>query len=70
MEQAHGLSKNGLKLPTFRTLKKKGRLGLTAPPIPGQMPVAWSTFITGKNPINHGIFSSAFRQIGTYEEGI
>ena len=58
------------KLPTFRMLKKKGQFGITVPPIPAQTPVAWSTFMSGKNPGNHGIFSFTFRQIGTYERTI
>jgi len=57
-------------LPTFKTFKQKGALGLTIPPIPAQTPVAWTTFATGKNPGKHGIFSFALRRKGTYERSI
>lgn len=57
-------------LPTFRRLKKEGAFGLAIPPIPAQTPVAWTTFMTGKNPGKHGIFSFAVRKMGTYEREI
>lgn len=57
-------------LPTFRTFKEEGIFGQTIPPIPAQTPVAWTTFMTGKNPGNHGIFSFAMRKRGTYEREI
>jgi len=57
-------------LPTFRKFKKEGILGQTIPPIPAQTPVAWTTFMTGRNPGNHGIFSFAMRKRGTYEREI
>lgn len=54
-------------LPNIRRFKEEGVLGETVPPIPAQTPVAWTTFMTGKNPGKHGIFSFAFRKIGTYD---
>jgi len=54
-------------LPTFKKFKEHGILGQTIPPIPAQTPVAWTTFMTGKNPGKHGIFSFAMRKKGTYE---
>jgi predicted AlkP superfamily phosphohydrolase/phosphomutase len=57
-------------LPTFKTFKEKGIFGYTIPPVPAQTPVAWTTFMTGKNPGNHGIFSFAMRKKGTYERRI
>jgi len=57
-------------LPNFQAFKKQGIFGQTIPPIPAQTPVAWATFMTGKNPGNHGIFSFAFRQRGSYERKI
>ncbi len=53
-------------LPTFRRFKNEGILGLSIPPCPAQTPVAWTTFMTGKNPGKHGIFSFAARKYGTY----
>ncbi|UCE28995.1 MAG: alkaline phosphatase family protein [Candidatus Bathyarchaeota archaeon] len=57
-------------LPNFKLLKDLNIFGQTIPPIPAQTPVAWTTFMTGKNPGNHGIFSFAFRQTGTYKRKI
>lgn len=57
-------------LPTFKMLKERGILGQTIPPIPAQTPVAWTTFMTGKNPGKHGIFSFAMRKRGTYQRKI
>jgi len=57
-------------LPTFKMFKEKGVFGYTIPPVPAQTPVAWTTFMTGKNPGNHGIFSFAMRKKGTYERRI
>jgi len=57
-------------LPTIRFLRSKGIYGRTVPPIPAQTPVAWTTFMTGKNPGKHGVFSFATRRVGTYERVI
>ncbi len=58
------------ELPTFRRLKEEGWWGRSIPPVPAQTPVAWTTFMTGKNPGKHGIFSFALRKTGTYERVI
>lgn len=58
------------RLPTFNMFKERGSWGLTIPPIPAQTPVAWTTFATGQNPGNHGIFSFAFRHKGSYERKV
>jgi predicted AlkP superfamily phosphohydrolase/phosphomutase len=57
-------------LPNFRRIKEEGILGVSIPPCPAQTPVAWTTFLTGKNPGKHGIFSFAARKFGTYEREI
>lgn len=57
-------------LPTFRGFKERGIFGKVIPPIPAQTPVAWATFMTGKNPGKHGIFSFAMRSAGTYRRKI
>lgn len=54
------------ELPTFKRIKTDGYFGLSIPPIPAQTPVAWTTFLTGKNPGKHGIFSFMMREKGTY----
>jgi len=58
------------ELPTLRRLKEEGWWGLSIPPVPAQTPVAWTTFMTGKNPGKHGIFSFALRKTGAYERTI
>lgn len=58
------------QMPSLTKFKEQGIFGQTIPPIPAQTPVAWATFMTGKNPGNHGIFSFATRQTGTYERKI
>jgi predicted AlkP superfamily phosphohydrolase/phosphomutase len=58
------------ELPTFRSFKEEGLWGVSIPPVPAQTPVAWTTFMTGKNPGKHGIFSFAMRKPGTYDRRI
>lgn len=58
------------QLPVFKAFGEKGILGRTIPPLPAQTPVAWTTFMTGKNPGKHGIFSYATREKGSYERKI
>ena len=53
------------QLPNARRLRDEGglaRLGTTTPP---QSPVAWSTFITGLDPEQHGIFDFVRRDPST-----
>ena len=50
------------ELPSFRKFRDEGVFGLSIPPIPAQTPVAWTTFMTGKNPGKHGIFSFVQRE--------
>ncbi|UCE96572.1 MAG: alkaline phosphatase family protein [Candidatus Bathyarchaeota archaeon] len=57
-------------LPTFQRIKKEGYFGISVPPTPAQTPVAWTTFMTGKNPGKHDIFSFIMRQRKTYERQI
>jgi predicted AlkP superfamily phosphohydrolase/phosphomutase len=54
-------------LPHLDRLRREGsfsRLGTTTPP---QSPVAWSTFITGLDPAEHGIFDFVHRDPATHE---
>jgi len=51
-------------LARLRTDGYFGRLGTTTPP---QSPVAWSTFITGLNPGEHGIFDFVHRDPATLQ---
>ncbi len=55
------------ELPNLRALRDEGsfqRLSTTSPP---QSPVAWSTFITGLDPAEHGIFDFVHRDAATKE---
>ncbi len=54
-------------LPNLNQLRQDGsfyRLGTTTPP---QSPVAWSTFITGLSPAEHGIFDFVHRDPNTLQ---
>jgi len=54
-------------LPQLASLRDRGhfsRLGTTTPP---QSPVAWSTFITGLEPAQHGIFDFVHRDARTLQ---
>jgi predicted AlkP superfamily phosphohydrolase/phosphomutase len=57
-------------LPVLRSFKKQGIFGQTIPSTPAQTPVAWATFMTGKNPGKHGIFNFALRKKGASAAGI
>ena len=58
------------ELPTFKRFKEEGLLGQHLPPIPAQTPVAWTTFMTGKNPGKHGVFNFLQRKKGSYERDV
>ncbi len=57
-------------LPTFQLFRDEGLWGHSIPPLPAQTPVAWTTFMTGKNPGKHGIFSFIQRELGSYQRRI
>jgi predicted AlkP superfamily phosphohydrolase/phosphomutase len=59
------LERHWSALPNLERLRREGdfkRLGTTIPP---QSPVAWSTFITGRDPGGHGIFDFVHRDPAT-----
>ena len=58
------------ELSYFRRFIEEGCFGQSIPPCPAQTPVAWTTFLTGKNPGKHGIFSFISRRQGSYERRI
>jgi predicted AlkP superfamily phosphohydrolase/phosphomutase len=61
------LERHWKELPNVARLKNTGgfqRLGTTTPP---QSPVAWSTFITGLDPAEHGIFDFVHRDPKTMQ---
>jgi predicted AlkP superfamily phosphohydrolase/phosphomutase len=49
------------RMPHFTRLAKSGGFSALATSIPPQSPVAWSTFITGLDPGQHGIFDFIHR---------
>jgi predicted AlkP superfamily phosphohydrolase/phosphomutase len=55
------------RMPSFARLAKEGsyqRLGTANPP---QSPVAWSNFVTGRDPGGHGVFDFVHRDPKTYQ---
>lgn len=54
------------KLPSMRRLKALGGLAPLTSTIPPQSPVAWASFITGRDPGGHGIYDFLHRDVKTY----
>ncbi len=54
------------KMPSFSRLAEEGTLQRLATSNPPQSPVAWSTFVTGRNPGGHGVFDFVHRDPKTY----
>src|ERR1700755_2572230 len=48
-------------LPNLSRLKEQGSFSELATTTPPQSPVAWSTFSTGLDPVQHGIFDFVHR---------
>ena len=55
------------KMPNFARMAQAGGFQPLASSIPPQSPVAWSTFITGTDPGQHGIFDFIHRDPKTME---
>ena len=53
------------RLPNFSRLASRGRFTPLGTSVPPQSPVAWSTFITGRDPGRHGIFDFVHRDAKT-----
>ena len=49
-------------VPTLQSLRQTGASGVTRSTIPPISMLAWSTFATGRNPGNHGIFNFMLKQ--------
>lgn len=54
------------KMPNFSKLAAEGSFQPLATANPPQSPVAWSTFVTGRNPGGHGVFDFVHRDPKTY----
>lgn len=55
------------KLPTFKRLIENGASGSLLSSTPPLSPIAWASFMTGKNPGKHGIFDFTERRNNSYE---
>ena len=54
-------------LPALNQLRQEGTFSRLATTDPPQSPVAWSSFITGLDPAQHGIFDFVHRDAATHE---
>jgi predicted AlkP superfamily phosphohydrolase/phosphomutase len=54
-------------LPNLRRMRDRGGFSRLATSTPPQSPVAWSTFITGTDPEQHGIFDFVHRDASTMQ---
>jgi hypothetical protein len=54
-------------LPNLRSLRDQGGLSRLATTTPPQSPVAWSSFITGTDPAQHGLFDFVHRDPSTLQ---
>lgn len=54
------------ELPAFARIRQAGFYSRLATTYPAQTPVAWSSFCTGTNPGQHGIFDFVRREPSTY----
>jgi predicted AlkP superfamily phosphohydrolase/phosphomutase len=54
-------------LPNLAQLRRRGNFARLATTTPPQSPVAWSTFITGLDPAEHGIFDFVHRDPSTLD---
>src|SRR3989344_492838 len=55
------------KLPTFAKIMAEGAYGNLRSTIPPVTPPAWASFMTGKNPGKHGVYSFSAFVNGSYE---
>lgn len=65
----HPMSRRG-KLPTLSQMMAEGVSGELASTIPPNSSVAWSSFMTGKNPGKHGVYYFLEKKTGSYERPV
>ncbi len=61
------IERHWTELPNLRRLRDRGGISRLATTTPPQSPVAWSTFITGTDPAEHGIFDFVHREPSTLQ---
>ena len=55
------------ELPNLRSIRDRGSFSRLATTTPPQSPVAWSTFSTGLDPVEHGLFDFVHRDPSTMQ---
>jgi predicted AlkP superfamily phosphohydrolase/phosphomutase len=63
----HFVQRHWDQLPNLRHLRNQGGFSTLATTTPPQSPVAWSTFSTGLDPIQHGLFDFVHRDPATLQ---
>lgn len=58
------------KLPNLAKMMKSGTYGELTSTIPPNSSVAWSSFMTGKNPGKHGVYYFLEKKVGSYERPV
>ncbi|WP_158059380.1 alkaline phosphatase family protein [Halorussus halophilus] len=54
------------RLPNFERMRAEGADGTTRSTVPPLSMIAWSSFATGRNPGNHGIYNFMLKEAGEY----
>ena len=55
------------ELPTLRLLLQNGSSGTLLSTKPPLSPAAWTSFVTGQNPGQHGVFDHLYRSDNSYQ---
>ena len=54
------------RLPNFERMRAEGADGRTRSTVPPLSMIAWSSFATGRNPGNHGVYNFMLKDVGEY----
>lgn len=54
------------RLPNFERMRDEGTDGRTRSTVPPLSMIAWSSFATGRNPGNHGVYNFMLKEAGEY----
>ncbi len=55
------------RLPNFERMRAEGTDGTTRSTVPPLSMIAWSSFATGRNPGNHGVYNFMLKDAGGYD---